>query len=476
MQRNMRTRVGLRWVSERPQPRGSDEARLPVAHDDYYSPLQTGSAAISTTDYNSPSTYRGSVGAYTPEQLRLRREEQRLEERRRRRRVRLGSLGALLAAVIALASMFLFTLSTGHKALARFHSRPHSRHRTLSVGSEPADALPFPPNPDDRMPRSGEAPSLYNVSLPCSTGCRPYGAEFGWPIKPFHQEHGLRAGLNELRPRSLHVAVDIQARNGAAVYAVQPGTAQILAATGPNARIKVGNYIYWHITPSVQPGETIEPFKTVIGHVMADYGHLAFSELNAVGAYVNPLRPGGIVLSPYANHAPPEIAKPAVAAGGQVVVAVYSPQTFVQQTTYPTPVLAPAGLAYRLYKPDGEPATSLEWAVRGIELLPWTGRSLIYAPGAGAPGFGCFAKKRVCVPHWVYRVAGGFTPPLPPTLPKGRYRLTIYAWDWADNKTALDTSVRMTAQGWRPIGYFPTVLFTTPGYYSQSALGNPILP
>jgi hypothetical protein len=120
-------------------------------------------------------------------------------------------------------------------------------------------------------------------------------------------------------------------------------------------------------------------------------------------------------------------------------------------------VLAPAALAYRLYDSRGIAVTPLEWTVRGTQLLPWADRSLVYAPGARAPGYACFATRSVCVPHWIYRVAGGLAPPLPSALAPGRYRLTIYAWDWADNKTALDTVLTMTASGWRPRGRYPGI-------------------
>jgi hypothetical protein len=241
----------------------------------------------------------------------------------------------------------------------------------------------------------------------------------------------------------------------------------VLAASGPNARVQVGNYIYWHINPTVRSGESVTPFSTVLGTVMVGYGHIAFSEVNAAGRYVNPLRPDGSVLEPYVDHAPPEIDAPTVAAGGQVIVAAYDPQTFVQRTTYVTPVLAPAALAYRLYDSRGTAVTPLEWASGGAHLLPWSHRSLIYVPGSHAPGYACFANRSACTPHWVYRVAGGFAPPLPPTVAPGPYRLTIYAWDWGDNTTALDTSVTMTATGWRPIGRFPEVLFHSPGYFAH---------
>jgi hypothetical protein len=95
--------------------------------------------------------------------------------------------------------------------------------------------------------------------------------------------------------------------------------------------------VYWHIRPDVQTGQPVIPFKTVLGTVLPGYGHIAFSE-RGPGGYANPLRPGGTVLEPYEDHAPPEIGAPAVAAGGQAVVSSYDPQSFVRQTTYVTSV------------------------------------------------------------------------------------------------------------------------------------------
>lgn len=384
----------------------------------------------------------------------------------------IAAVGVAVAAVVVLAAGA--HRRSGPRATTEVAARPVARHKpsppTLPTGGSPRGTLPFAPNPHDRLTQSREVPSLWADGLPCSVGCRPYGALPGWPLKPFHQQHPLRAGLNELRPGSLHVGLDIQARNGQPVYAVQPGIAQVLSAVGPNARVQVGNYVYWHIAPSVVTGQAVIPYTTVLGTVLRGYGHIAFSELNAAGNYMNPLRPGGIVLAPYVDHAPPEIAQPSVAAGGQVIVRAYDPQTVVRRTTYTTPVLAPAALAYRVYAADGAAVTPLEWAFGGAHLLPWVDRSLVYAPGAHAPGYGCFAAKSLCVSRWIYRVAGGFAPPLPPTLATGRYRLTIYAWDWAQNVTALDTTVTMTRKGWTPIGRFPDVLYHRPGYFQKSLL------
>jgi hypothetical protein len=305
----------------------------------------------------------------------------------------------------------------------------------------------------------------------CSAACRPWGAVAGWPLAPFHRQHPLRAGLNELRPESLHVGVDIQAPDGAAVFAVQPGYVRVLQSDGPDARVQVGRYVYWHVVPLVRPGTYVTPYKTVLGTVMSGYGHIAFSELGAGGQYVNPLRPVGGVLAPYVDRATPVIGAPVLAPDGQVVVDAYDPQTVVRWTTYRTPVLAPAALAYRLYRPDGTPVTVLQWAFRGTRLLPFAQRSLIYAPAAHAPGYTCFATRSACVPRWSYRLAGGLAPTLPRWLTPGRYRLTVYAWDWADNETARDTHVTLTADGWRRIGAFPTGI-GLPGTISASDLGS----
>jgi hypothetical protein len=388
---------------------------------------------------------------------------------------RLLAGGAILATLLAVGlTLGSFTAQTraalvrdrargGSSPTLAGHAAPGARPQSAAV----AATLPFAPNHADRPPRPGEVPSLYADGLACSTGCRPDGAELGWPLAPFHAQHPLRAGLNELRPGSLHVGVDIQARDGAAVYAVAPGPAAVLQGSGPNARVRVGSYVYWHIVPKVLNGQWVTPFVTELGTVMPGYGHIAFSELGWRDEYVNPLRPGGSVLLPYANADPPAIGAPALAAGGQVTVSAYSPQSFVRRTTYTTPVLAPAGLAYRLFTSAGAPITPLEWAFRGTHLLAWTQRALIYAPAARAPGYGCFASRSVCVPNWAYRVAGGLAPPLPFGLTPGRYRLTIYAWDWADNATALDATVTMTANGWRPLGHFPAALYRGPDYFTQ---------
>ena len=63
---------------------------------------------------------------------------------------------------------------------------------------------------------------------------------------------------------------------------------------------------------------------------------------------------------------------------------------------------------------------------------------MIFAPGAANPGFACFYTQLRCIPNWVYNLAGGLTEPLPLAGLRGRYRLTVYAWDFKGNESALD--------------------------------------
>jgi hypothetical protein len=123
-----------------------------------------------------------------------------------------------------------------------------------------------------------------------------------------------------------------------------------------------------------------------------------------------------------------------------VIVGAFDPQSFVARGfPYETPVLAPASLAWRLYDAHGHALTGLEWALRGSQNYPPNLKSTVFAPGAAEPGFDCFFTRHRCIPNWVYWLAGGLTQRLPlGSLQRGRYRLTVYAWDWKGNTSALD--------------------------------------
>jgi hypothetical protein len=280
-------------------------------------------------------------------------------------------------------------------------------------------------------------PAYWADGFPCSVGCTPAGVIPGWPLKPFGEQHAIRAGINELRPANFHVGVDIEATFNQPAYALQSGTASIRYPGMPDVNVDVGHFYYWHIQPSVHNGQHVTAYRTVLGHVLYGFKHVALSEVSG-GQYLNPLRPGGS-LRPYRDTEPPVIGLPRVFADGHVEVAAFDPQSFVEKASYETPVLAPSSLAWRLYDAAGRPLTGLEWAMRGSQNYPPGLKRVIFSPGASNPGFACFFRRRRCIPNWTYWLAGGLTPPLPlGSLPRGRYRLTVYAWDWAGNTSALD--------------------------------------
>ncbi|HSS57309.1 MAG TPA: M23 family metallopeptidase, partial [Solirubrobacteraceae bacterium] len=309
----------------------------------------------------------------------------------------------------------------------------------VSPGESPRlDTWPFADSGRQRAARASDRlPAFWADGASCSVGCRPAGARAGWPLRPFHRQHPLRAGLNERRPANMHKGIDIQAQDGTPVYAMQPGTARVVAAGTPDERVQVGSYLYWHIHHRVRTGQFVSAYRTVVGTILNGAGHLHLSELSGE-RFLNPLRPGGRVLSPWTDTQAPIIGSPTVAPGGHVDVEVFDPQSFRALIKYRTPVLAPAALAYRAWDAAGRDVTGLRFALRGSQHLPDGARWVVYAADAYEPGWTCFDRRLVCIPRWNYRLAGGLAPPLPPSA----RRLAIYAWDWAGNASVRDVPLR----------------------------------
>jgi hypothetical protein len=301
------------------------------------------------------------------------------------------------------------------------------------------DIWPFAISRLQRLTTPGDALAPYWADgLPCSVGCTPPGVNPGWPLQPFNAQHAIRAGINELRPGNFHVAVDIEAQNFQPVFALQSGVASIRYPGTGDVNVDVGSFYYWHINPTVRNGQYVVAYKTVIGRVLYGFYHLALSE-GSTARYLNPLRPGGS-LRPYTDTELPIIGTPQIFSDGRVIVGSFDPQSVVATGfPYETPVLAPSSLAWRLYDAQNHALTGLEWAMRGSQNFPSSLKPVIFAPGAANPGFQCFFTQKRCIPNWVYWLAGGLTPRLPlSSLRSGRYRLSVYAWDWAGNTSALD--------------------------------------
>ena len=316
----------------------------------------------------------------------------------------------------------------GDKALLRPGQRPR------------LDTWPFAPSPAQRPARRSDGlPAFWADGGSCSVGCRPIGAGDGWPIKPFHRPHGLRAGLNERRRANMHIGVDIQARDGTDVYAMQGGIAQVTAVGTVDEHVQVGDYSYWHVHHHVASGQRVVPYKTVIGTVIATAGHVHVSE-HSGGRYLNPLRPGGRVLRPWADTLAPVIGEPSVikdGSGYHATVEAFDPQSYRELVTYRTPVLAVAALAVRGFDATGQDLTGLRWALRGSQHYPDADRFVVYAHGAHTRGWSCFATRLACPPLWRYRLTDGLTPPLPLAV----RRIAVYAYDWAGNVSVREVPV-----------------------------------
>ena len=100
------------------------------------------------------------------------------------------------------------------------------------------------------------------------------------------------------------MAVDIEARNSAAGLCDPVRLGRRVRYRGtPDVNVDIGNFYYWHINPAVSDGQYVVAYKTVIGHVLNSFYHLALSE-GSTSHYLNPLRPGGRPTSVHEHRAP----------------------------------------------------------------------------------------------------------------------------------------------------------------------------
>jgi len=131
---------------------------------------------------------------------------------------------------------------------------------------------------------------------------------YGWPIKPFYQQHPIRGYFNDPRlsgdETGFHFGVDISAPDGTAVYAIEPGRARVRGQAVSIFPKRGGHLLsYWHIVPAVAKGQRVRRHQ-LIGHIGAGFEHVHLAEYKD-GTYVNPLRLGG--LAPYIDDTPPQI-------------------------------------------------------------------------------------------------------------------------------------------------------------------------
>src|SRR5215212_4841813 len=195
-------------------------------------------------------------------------------------------------------------------------------------------------------------------------------AAYDWPLKPFGAQHAIRGAFDDPRfagdgdggrTSAFHFGIDVVADDGEAVYAIDPGfvtlrrTAVVVTARGGH------RFGYWHIAPALSSGEHVARHQ-LVGYVLPGRGHLHLAE-SIGGAYVNPLRRGGI--APFLDHTRPCIADVLLLEDGRpaditrisgpfdVVVEAYDPPPIVPPSPWSGAVLTPALIRWRLLGEDG---------------------------------------------------------------------------------------------------------------------------
>jgi peptidase M23-like protein len=144
---------------------------------------------------------------------------------------------------------------------------------------------------------------------------------YPWPLKPFNEQHPIRANFGDPRTRFLntmltdglqgpgtflfHNGIDIAAPEGTPVYPVISGKVRYIDDTAISVKTKGhGVFQYFHIVVKVRNGQRVVAGKTVLGTVMHAYDHVHLSEIRD-GRVWNPLARGGI--APYRDRTVPQV-------------------------------------------------------------------------------------------------------------------------------------------------------------------------
>lgn len=145
---------------------------------------------------------------------------------------------------------------------------------------------------------------------------------YHWPIKPFDQQHPIRAAFGDPRTLdadapfgetspslagyySFHNGVDIVAVAGTPVYPVVSGVVAIATTDEIAVHTRDGrSFQYMHLLSDVHRGEKVVAYRTVLGTIQQPYNHVHLAEIDNARAQ-NPLAPGH--LEPYSDHTRPEV-------------------------------------------------------------------------------------------------------------------------------------------------------------------------
>ena len=216
----------------------------------------------------------------------------------------------------------------------------------VSPGEPPRlDTWPFAPSPISAR-RDGGRPAPGVLGRRCAVLGRlpPRRGAPGWPLRPFHRQHPLRAGLNERRPANMHEGVDIQAQDGTRVYAMQSGTARVLKA-GTVGRARRGRQLPLLACPSprAERASSSAPTPRSSGPSSTAPVICTCPSSRASASSIRCGRAAACWRRGPTRRAPVIGAPDAEVAAGASTVEVFDPQSFRAQIKYRTPVARSGG-------------------------------------------------------------------------------------------------------------------------------------
>jgi hypothetical protein len=284
---------------------------------------------------------------------------------------------------------------------------------------------------------------------------------YPWPIKPFHQQHPIRANFGDPRTRfwntmltdglqgpgrfQFHNGIDIAAAEGTPVYPVISGTAHLIDGAAVLVRSPGHKFQYFHIKPAVHNGQHVVALRTVLGYVIRAVNHVHLTELRGRRVW-NPLARGGI--APYVDRTAPAVdaifARPvgsllsldpeAVCGTVSLVAAAHDTPPLPVPGTFAGFPVSPAFVTWSLTKIDGLAYVPTATAADFRTTLP-VGRNFwsVYARGSfqNAPRF---SNQQFFMPgRFLYNLAETFdTRSYPNGIYEVRVRVSDMRGNWSD--------------------------------------------
>lgn len=276
---------------------------------------------------------------------------------------------------------------------------------------------------------------------------RPAHAAYGWPLKPFFRQHPVRGFFGDPRlaettfrgenPGTFHFGVDVSAPDGTAVYATVSGRVVLESHRPETVSVRADDghtvFAYWHLVRTVDDGQRVTAYRTVLGRIAAGWGHVHFAESRDT-AYLNPLRRGA--MGPYADDTCPWVRQLRLERGDRVfagsvaagkvdlVVEAYDAVPLRIPGAWAGKPVTPASVAWRVASRGGRASTAWRtvFDVR-ITLPPAHAFTAVYARWSRQNCARRLGRYRFYLAHGFETAA----------LPNGSYELVVKAADTQGN-------------------------------------------